>query len=307
MSFMTGRQGVEEIRSCDGRSSLPIPARPDVAKFPPFLIFCRGARGRDAVFKGLAVPGAAHLDQASDLVAIWKSDNGNRFQNYRAVFTILNTAVVPRAWITELQAGEMQGPHCPTAWRRWLETGKATALKAEKIRRTRNAGQQLGTERERAVAATVYSYFKEQPIAFEAFASDVVRLMDANVVSLDVTRPSRDGGRDGVGAYRIGMASNYVTVDFAMEAKCYEPATGLGVKVVSRLISRLRHRQFGILVTTTYLADQAYSEIVEDEHPIIVCSGGDIARLILEKLGLDGAQSVTAWLANTYPLQNVAP
>jgi hypothetical protein len=272
---------------------------------PPFLVFCRAARGRDAIFKGLAVPGAAHLDQASDLVAIWKSEDSKRFQNYRAVFTILNTAVVPRAWIAELQAGRTLGRNCPTAWRRWIDTGKPTPLKAEKILRTRNAAQQLGTERERAIAAAVYFYFKKHPTTFEYFAADVVRLMDANVVALDVTRPSRDGGRDGVGVYRIGMANNYVTVDFAMEAKCYEPRAGLGVKIVSRLISRLRHRQFGILVTTTYLADQAYSEIIEDQHPILICAGGDISSLMIEKLGLDSPQNVTAWLEKTYKLPEI--
>jgi len=191
---------------------------------PPFLVFCRAARGRDAIFKGLAVPGATHLDQASDLVAIWKSEDGKRFQNYRAVFTILNTAVVRRAWIAELQAGQMLGRNCPTAWRRWVETGKPTPLKAERILHTRNAAQQLGTERQRAIAAAVYLYFKEHPTSFEHFAADVVRLMDANVVALDVTRPSRDGGRDGVGAYRIGMAN--ALRDDAFDAQ----ATGLLMK-----------------------------------------------------------------------------
>jgi Restriction endonuclease len=125
--------------------------------------------------------------------------------------------------------------------------------------------------------------------------------MDPNIVDLDVTRPSRDGGRDGVGRYRIGLPQNCVTVDFAMEAKCYEPGSGLGVKVVSRLISRLRHRQFGILVTTTYLADQAYQEIVEDQHPIVVCAGGDIASLLIAKVGLHSRSDADAWLSGTYP------
>jgi len=41
----------------------------DRAKVPPFLIFSKGERGRDAVFRGLAVPGAQHLDAGSDLAA----------------------------------------------------------------------------------------------------------------------------------------------------------------------------------------------------------------------------------------------
>jgi hypothetical protein len=64
------------------------------------------------------------------------------------------------------------------------------------------------------------------------------------------------------GKYRLGLPQNCVTVEFAMEAKCYARNSGVGVKAVSRLISRLRQRQFGILVTTSYLADQASSGFI---------------------------------------------
>jgi hypothetical protein len=128
-------------------------------------------------------------------------------------------------------------------------------------------------------------------------------MMDANIVALDVTRPSRDGGRDGIGRYRIGQPQNCVTVDFALEAKCHSPTAGLGVKVLSRLISRLRHRQFGILVTTTFLADQAYQELIEDNHPIVICAGGDVAQILIEKAGLGSASGAAIWLAKTFPLE----
>jgi hypothetical protein len=39
----------------------------------------------------------------------------------------------------------------------------------------------------------------------EHFAADVVRMMNPNVTSIDVTRPSRDDGRDGIGKYRLGL------------------------------------------------------------------------------------------------------
>ncbi|RZI61356.1 MAG: restriction endonuclease [Zymomonas sp.] len=267
----------------------------------PFLVFAKG-EGRDAVFKGLAVPGAAHLDASSDLVAVWKSVEGQRFQNYRATFTILALDVVPRAWLAELLQGVTDGPACPAVWRQWVKTGKPKPLQAEKVSRTRSKAQQLGDARQREIAEAVHGHFKVDPHAFEHFAAYIVRLMEPNVVRIDVSRPSRDGGRDAVGHYRIGQASNRVLVDFAMEAKCYKPSSGLGVEVMSRLISRLRHRQFGILVTTSYLGDQPYKEIVEDEHPIVVCAGGDLATLLIEKEGLCSGADVSAWLAKAYPV-----
>jgi hypothetical protein len=64
---------------------------------------------------------------------------------------------------------------------------------------------------------------------------------------------------------------------------------------MSRLISRLRHRQFGILVTTSYIDSQAYREIKEDQHPIVVIAAADIVG-ILRAHGLADPQAVQKWL-----------
>jgi hypothetical protein len=174
------------------------------------------------------------------------------------------------------------------------------------VKRTRSPNEQLGSSSlAREVAQATYDYFSGHAVAFEHFAAGVARMMDANIVSLDVTRPSRDGGRDAIGRYRIGQPQNCVTVDFALEAKCHEPQSGLGVKVLSRLISRLRHRQFGMLVTTSFLSNQAYQELVEDQHPIVVCAGGDIAQILIEKVGVASANATREWLAQAYPLTSV--
>jgi hypothetical protein len=115
-----------------------------------------------------------------------------------------------------------------------------------------------------------------------------------------VTRPSADGGRDAIGTYRLGPLADCISLDFALEAKCYGPENGVGVRELSRLISRLRHREFGILVTTSYLANQAYQELRSDRHPVVVIAGTDIAA-ILVKAGLGTAQALTQWLRGQFP------
>jgi hypothetical protein len=40
---------------------------------PPIFIFTKTTTGRDAVFRGLAVPGFAGIPQTEDLVAVWKA------------------------------------------------------------------------------------------------------------------------------------------------------------------------------------------------------------------------------------------
>jgi hypothetical protein len=61
-------------------------------------------------------------------------------------------------------------------------------------------------------------------------AVDIARMMDANIIDCDLTRPWMDGGRDALGFYRIGPASDPAKVDFALEAECYKLESANGVK-----------------------------------------------------------------------------
>ena len=80
-----------------------------------------------------------------------------------------------------------------------------------------------------------------------------------------------------------------------MEAKCYALNNGVGVKETSRLISRLLHRQFGILITTSYVSPQAYSEVRSDGHPIVVMAAVDISKLLINKIG--NIPQIIKWLS----------
>ena len=66
------------------------------------------------------------------------------------------------------------------------------------------------------------------------------------------------------------------------------------------MISRLRHRQFGILVTTSFVAPQTYQEIKEDGHPVVIISGADIIRILYEA-GIKTKAEVEQWLAEKFP------
>jgi len=103
-----------------------------------------------------------------------------------------------------------------------------------------------------------------------------------------------------MGFYRIGAEADSIDVEFALEAKCYSPNNGVGIKDTSRLISRLKHRQFGIFVTTSYIGLQAYQEIREDEHPIVVVAAEDIAKMLLNS-GIKSADETSEWLKKNFP------
>lgn len=80
-----------------------------------------------------------------------------------------------------------------------------------------------------------------------------------------------------------------------------QTANTVGVREVSRLISRIRHRQFGVLVTTSAVARQAYEEVREDRHPIIFLSGKDIAE-ILTANGFNTRELVSGLLQREFPV-----
>lgn len=257
---------------------------------PPFFVFKKyptAVSTRSFQFKGLAVPGFVGLPPTADLVAVWKTTEGQRFQNYRSVFTVLDAGVISRAWIDDLASGRSLTANAPAAWVEWVERGRYRALAAENTTVIRSLALQVPeTPLKAAILDTVWKHFAAAPIAFEAFAARIFQMYDPRVVIDEITRGSIDGGRDAIGRYRIGLIDDPVYAEFSLEAKCYRPANGsdsantVGVKEVARLISRIRHREFGVLVTTSAVARQAYEEVREDRHPIIFLCGKDIVDIL---------------------------
>lgn len=270
---------------------------------PPFFVFTKGPKGRDVVFRGIAVPGAEIINQTEDLIAIWKTKSGERFQNYKSIFTILDCSQISHTWLVELLQGKKITKNTPAAWRNWIEKNHYSPLTAPKTVEYRKKNEQLPVSKiQNEIIRTIINYFKnheEREYAFEKCAKEIFLLADKNIENIDLTRPWRDGGRDGLGKYRICLPETYITVEFALEAKCKELANGVGVRETSRLISRLRHRQFGVMITTSYVNEQAYREIIDDEHPVLIISAIDIVNILISA-GYNNLKSVKLWLEKNF-------
>jgi hypothetical protein len=192
----TSRSGNVILRSCFHRLHGSPPHRDEI---PPFLLFNRASQagGRDVRFLGLAVPGAQDVQPIDDLVAIWRTSDGQRFQNYRATFTILDVATLPRSWLGELAAGSALGASCPKPYRDWVDTGKYTPLESPRtIQYRTKAQQQPVTKKDEALIKAVYDYFVDDPYAFEACAIELWSMQAKESVTFIATRRSADGGRD---------------------------------------------------------------------------------------------------------------
>jgi len=262
---------------------------------PPILIFTTEGPGRRFIFRGLAVPGSPSLAATEDLVAVWKTAEGQRFQNYKAVFTILDEPVISRKWIHEVGSGAISD-NAPLAWRSWVDSGSIKPLIAPRSLLVRTRSEQLPLAHEDIeLVETIRNRYQDNPHGFEACAGALTRLLLPEVTRLDLTRPWRDGGRDGIGSLRLGKYPASIEVAFALEAKCYALGNAVGVREMSRLISRIKHREFGILVTTSCVDTQAYREVVDDGHPVIIVSARDIVAL-LKAAGIKSVADTQRWL-----------
>lgn len=87
---------------------------------PPIFLFSKGSAGFDRIFKGLLVPGSTNHLETEDLIAIWKTQNNQRFQNYKAIFTLLPVQTITRKWINDIVSGNKMSQNSPKEWRIWI-------------------------------------------------------------------------------------------------------------------------------------------------------------------------------------------
>ena len=248
-------------------------------------------------FLGLAAPGAQGLSSVDDLVAVWKIKASQRFQNYRAIFTIFNEEKLSKEWLEDLVKGvnPSDSKHCPDSWAYWASTGIYRPLECKNDLQLRSKISQLpsGIEEKR-----VLNYLTEKLTdrEFEYASLEIVRLLDPSFKELFVTRGVKDGGRDVIGKYYLGHSGHQIRLSAYIEAKKWKLESSVGVKPVMRLISRLKHRDIGVFVTTSFFDQQIQKELIEDGHPVMLISGGDISKLLI-KADLSDTKALEAWIS----------
>lgn len=283
-------------------------------RIPPILVF-KKTTGRDVKFLGLAVPGIKGKPNKEWLTAVWGCNrNGDRFQNYKAYFTILNTSSgsayqsgfgINLAWINDIEIGNaFDSIHAPIEWKKYILRENYSVLVSKKEKCVKTKEEQLpddDNKMEMLKYLQQYFYDKDRGYSFEKFASDLTQYMDSSVVDINVTRPYKDGGLDAEGRYRIFQnVENTVYVEFYLQAKCYKTTNAVVVSDTARLISRIKDRQFGIMFTTSYVATQAYEEILKDGHPIVIINGKNIMEYIFNELEIRTVLDLEKWLLSNY-------
>ena len=287
-------------------------------KIPPVFVFQK-VKGRDIKFLGLAVPGIQSKPKKEWLTAVWGANrDGDRFLNYKAFFTILDTSNgcaaevdhsgISLEWLNDINAGKpYDSLYAPTEWKHYIDNVRFDSLTTKRENYIKSKEEQLpsSSEKEKTqMLQALHDYFieKDRGYSFERFASWIVEDIDERATIAYTTQPFRDGGIDAVGNYRIFSSSTKdVFVEFYMQAKCYNPfSTPVGVKDTARLIARIKERQFGILVTTSYVAKQAYEEILDDHQPIVLITGKTIIDHIYDTREIRDITQLHNWLKREF-------
>ncbi len=196
-----------------------------------------------------------------------------------------NSSSIDLRWLEDLKNGKgYESKFAPISWKKYISTGIYNPLMVNVEKQIRDKNEQLPTSNIKMnMLNSIIDYFSDNPYLFEKFAVLITTLSDTNIINCQNTRPTKDGGRDGIGEYKIlNNLSSGLKTTFALEAKCYSISNSVGVKETLRLISRIKHREFGVFVTTSYVVKQAYEEIIEDNHPIAIISGTDIVDILFK-------------------------
>tara|TARA_B100002019_G_C21211462_1_gene569666 strand:- start:87 stop:1262 length:1176 start_codon:yes stop_codon:yes gene_type:complete len=267
------------------------------SEIPPFFIFEK-VKGWDVRFRGLAVPGHPNLSEQEDLIAEWRSKSNTRFQNYKSSFSILNTDTVSKDWIKSLLNNSEDISLRPKEYQQFTEDGKYQILRAPQVKKWRTKEEQLPSKKnELKILEFIVKYYKDRPTDFEYCAAEIWRLFSKYTIRNDnVTQKTVDGGIDVYGKIVFGLSNDPVDVDFILEAKCNSITTPCSNSVKNRLISRIKNRMLGVLVTTSYVSDNAYKEVRLDNHPVVFITGIDIVNILREKKGIATIESLENWL-----------
>ncbi len=287
-------------------------------KIAPFFLFDRDNIG-GVRFRGLLIPGYKGIPAREWLTALWaKRDEGGRFQNYKAIFTVLDTSSGSKAypndasidirWLDDIAFGKAyESIYAPVAWKNWVKNPQCyKPLKTNVSPKIRSQADQQPKPEEREqikMLDMIVNYFEKDRTKFEPMAIRLAMLSDNNIFEdPKQTRKVKDGGRDGIGKYRIMSGlSNPLHTTFAIEAKCKKRDNAVHVHDTARLISRIRHRQFGVFVTTSYVDEYAYKEIIEDDQPISIIAGKDIIDILSKVEEVRNCEQLQQYLEANFP------
>lgn len=253
-----------------------------------------------------------------ELVTQWDPSSERSFSNLMYDFAVLTLKQEGEQfdwdWIVARSTAGVSDEEClalaPWSWKVWVAAGHE-ALEGVRRRvvvppvRKISAQTSRPGSREETTLRQIYDFFTARnKHAFEALAE----LVTEDILSQNggryrpgwITRPSGDRGADFYGRLDVGIGFSTARIIVLGQAKCVTPGVGSGGVAIARTAARLRRGWIGVFVTTGCFSEQAQEEISEDEYPLIMVNGLQVAESVHRMLSLRGTRitnrSVTSLL-----------
>lgn len=262
------------------------------AKAIPILFFESKKQG-ERTFHGYGTV------ESIKLVTQYSGSNKNKtyFSNYLFTFCVFSLKKEQEGfnwdWIDARREKDKFAPcSAPKEWQEWIKDGDFNKIRRHVYgRSTANKKEQLPTPGSKLdiILQKIYSHYQNNPFGFEYLAKDVTRLLieDSGTICHDgwVTKASGDGGYDYVLRIDIGNHGlSQVRQVVLGQAKCYERNNGVSGKDVDRIIARLKRGWLAAFVTTSYFTNATQQEILEDNYPILLITGKQVAEIVNKEL-----------------------
>jgi Restriction endonuclease AspBHI N-terminal/Restriction endonuclease len=194
----------------------------------------------------------------------------------------------------------------PLAWQEWVRFGNDALPRLRRhvsrvsVVPTSEQRPDKGS-REDGVLKQIYGHYTGRKCHFEALASSVAAqvLSKSGTIYREgwITPGSGDHGTDFVGRLTIGSGFASVKLVVLGQAKCESLTSPTGGVHVARTVARLRRGWIGAYVTTSYFSEPVQREVFEDQYPIVLVHGRDVAQTAVQLAHEGGHKEVDAYLS----------
>jgi hypothetical protein len=279
----------------------------------PIIYFRRvphaGRQKGNVMFQGFGIVTRA------ELITQYHPQGEHYFSNYVFEFAVFSLAkeneIFDWQWIAARRdhslALDKTVANAPQAWRQWITEGPTSIERCRrnvaKLQLTKSADQRPEAgSKEEAALNTVYSFYDNRKARFENLASRVT----ASILQRQGTRyregwitpASSDHGADFIGRVDLGTGFSLTKLVMLGQAKCENPWTPTGGNHIARTVARLKRGWVGAYVTTSYFSEPVQQEVIEDQYPILLIHGLEIAREVLLLTLEGGFPTVQAFLTD---------
>jgi len=276
------------------------------------LIFFRGVP-HDGHAKGHVEFQGFGVIERAEFVSQLDQRTQRAFSNVRYDFVVMSAVSEGEEldwnWVNARRDPHMSDDDClalaPSAWQWWVRNGSTSLPRVRRMLshlKTVNAEEQRPTpgSKEERILQSITQHYSDKKHRFELLAEHVVE----NVVTLSgmdyvrgwITPRSADGGADFVGRLDVGEGLAGTRLVLLGQAKCEQVTSPTGGNHIARTVARLRRGWIGAYVTTSFFSRPVQAEVIEDEYPIMLVGGRQVAAVVEKAMFEIGATNVDAFL-----------